>query len=264
MKVVLLTADGGRHRWLARQLAQETELAGIVVEPKGFNAAGSRDWPTEEARDLRRHFAEREAVERRFLGEARAVGGWLLGIEPGSLNSTEVAEWVRGRKPDLLVLFGTGIMKSPLLDMYRGRVINLHLGLSPYYRGSGTNFWPFVFEEPECVGATIHVAEMRVDAGAILAQVRPDPEASDRIHELGTKALIAGGRLLPRIIRAYEAGKLAPQKQDLCVGRTFRSRDFNVEALRRAWQNLDRGLLAGYVGDLAARQAKFPVLGSCG
>ena len=68
----------------------------------------------------------------------------------------------------------------------------MHLGLSPYYRGSGTNFWPLVDRLPECVGVTIHLAIPSVDAGPILTQVRPDIEPTDRAHEIGSRAIIAG------------------------------------------------------------------------
>ena len=37
--------------------------------------------------------------------------------------------------------------------------------------------------EPECVGATIHRVVAKVDAGAILTQVRPEPHISDNAHE---------------------------------------------------------------------------------
>jgi methionyl-tRNA formyltransferase len=146
------------------------------------------------------------------------------------------------------------------LEAYEGRIINLHLGLSPFYRGSGANFWPFVFGEPECVGATIHLTVRKVDAGAILGQVRPEPEPEDRIHELGTKALMAAGRVLPQLLLSYGSGGLQPKIQNLDGDRVFRSRDFTVTALRTAWRNLAEGLMPRYVGDLAARQARFPIV----
>ena len=44
--------------------------------------------------------------------------------------------------PDVVLVFGTGLLKAPLIGAFPGRIINIHLGLSPYYRGAGTNFWP--------------------------------------------------------------------------------------------------------------------------
>ena len=38
-------------------------------------------------------------------------------------------------------------------------MINVHLGLSPYYKGSATNFWPFVNNELQFLGVTFMVTD---------------------------------------------------------------------------------------------------------
>ena len=58
--------------------------------------------------------------------------------------------------PDVVLVCGTGILREELINLFPGHIINIHLGLSPYYRGAGTNFWPLVNREPEYLGATIH------------------------------------------------------------------------------------------------------------
>ena len=76
-------------------------------------------------------------------------------------------------RPDVVLVFGTGILREPLLSAFDGRIINIHLGLSPYYRGAGTNFWPLVNREPEYVGATIHYLDAGIDTGPIISHARP-------------------------------------------------------------------------------------------
>jgi methionyl-tRNA formyltransferase len=168
--------------------------------------------------------------------------------------------WLQSRQPDFVILYGSSIIKPPLLDFYRDKMINLHLGLSPYYRGSGTNFWPLVYRQPECVGATIHMAVQSVDAGAILAQVRPAAEADDRAHELGTKTIIAAVDLLPHVLSLYSAGQIRPQPQDLTLGRTFKQRDFDAQAVRAMWREFDSGMMAEYLVDREERRGKYPIV----
>ena len=99
-------------------------------------------------------------------------------------------EEVIGRPADFVLLFGSGVIKKPILKAYQDRVINLHLGLSPFYRGSRTNFWPLVDGKPECVGETIHLAVLKVDAGKILHQVRPHGLSfDDTVHDVGKKTI---------------------------------------------------------------------------
>lgn len=260
-RIILLTGNGLRHRWFAQRLARELNVVAVLGEAKSTAITSTAELPSEDAKVVEKHFAERDAVERKLLGN---VPGFptkdVQEIPFGALNTAAVFDWVRQREPDYLVLYGSGILKAPLLEYYDGRVINLHLGVSPYYRGSGTNFWPFVNGEPECVGGTIHLAVLKVDAGAILGQIRPQPEATDRVHEMGTKTIMAAGEAMPRLISLYAGGKIQPQKQDLSGGRLYRARDFNADAARVAWRNLDAGLMRDYVDNVKARQAGFPIV----
>jgi methionyl-tRNA formyltransferase len=139
-------------------------------------------------------------------------------------------------------------------------MINLHLGLSPYYRGSGTNFWPLVNREPECVGATIHLAVRRVDAGAIYAQVRPEVERGDRAHEIGTRAAMAGAAALAGVLARHGGGQLSARPQDLSLGRVYRRADFTADSVRRLWQNLDSGMVDEYLADAPRRQERYPII----
>jgi folate-dependent phosphoribosylglycinamide formyltransferase PurN len=260
-RAVLLTGDEQRHRFAATKLASRLDLVGIVSEAKAPAVASVETLADEDLAVIKSHFAERDEAERRYFGDAHQFPGVdLLSIRRGATNSAEVFEWVREREPDVALLYGSGIIKPPLLDFYDGRIVNLHLGLSPYYRGSGTNFWPLVHRRPECAGATIHLATRSVDAGDILTQVRPDPESNDRAHDLGTKTLIAALEAMPRAVELYLSGLLAPQPQNLAEGREFRQRDFNAEAVRAMRRNFDTGMMREYIEDGERRRAQYPII----
>ena len=236
-------------------------LVGIVSEGKAPLPTDSEALSTGERAIIERHFADRDRVEQRLLGNETTLPDTSVFVtEHNSINTPAIYEWVQKQAPDVILLYGTSIVKPPLLDTYEGRIINLHLGLSPYYRGAGTNFWPLVNREPECVGATIHLAVLKVDAGAILAQIRPDPERPDRAHELGTKTIIAGFDAVPGVVRGYLAGRMKPQPQDLSKGQVYRRKDFNAAATAKMWRNFDTGMMDEYVTNLEARLQKFPIV----
>lgn len=261
MRIVLLTSDQRRHRYAAWSLAQSLDLAGIVCEPKPTSAgAPAPELAGEEAEIVRRHFRERDEVESRLLGEPTFPSVERLEVPAGEINGDAVFRWVSERRPSLLVLYGTRIVKDPLLAAWPGRIVNLHLGLSPYYRGSGTNFWPLVRRQPECVGATIHLAVREVDAGPVLAQVRPAAQKSDRCHELGTRTLMRGLADLPGVLRLYAGGELEPVAQDLARGQVFRNRDFHADAVREMWEHFDTGMMAEYLDLVGQRRAAYPIV----
>jgi phosphoribosylglycinamide formyltransferase 1 len=203
---------------------------------------------------------ERETVERRYFGDVSFPDTKLYEIPQGMINSPVVLEWVQQQNPDLIVLYGTGLLKQPLLSTYDNRIINIHLGLSPYYRGAGTNFWPLVHREPEYVGATIHLAVERVDAGGILLQVRPQAERTDRSHDLGTKTIIQGFETMPSVLSLYLQGRLLPHRQDLSQGRVFKRKDFNAEAVRTMWRHFDSAMMEEYLAEADERRRRCLII----
>jgi hypothetical protein len=60
-------------------------------------------------------------------------------IDKKLINDLAVIEWTKKKTPDAILLFGTGILSDEWLDKFESKIINLHLGHSPRYRGSATN-----------------------------------------------------------------------------------------------------------------------------
>jgi len=261
---VALVGDHLRHRWYATRLAQgaDVELRGIVVESQPPQPRGRT---AEEDSLVSRHFAARADAERRHFGDARAwseLGADVVEVARGESNGPEVFDWVVERNPDVLLLYGCSIIRPPLLERYATRTVNIHLGLSPYYRGHATNFWPLVNGEPECVGATVHLATLDVDAGSILRQARPEPAPDDGPHDIGCKAIAAGAEALFAVLPGYLGGGVEPRAQP-AGGRVYRRRDFEEraeEALGELARRFAAGMIPEYLAHKAERDARFPIV----
>lgn len=258
-RVVLLTSSEPRHRYVASVVGQALEFGGLVIETKRPRSGLSTAASAEDAQVLKLHYEERDAAEERYFGTVAYPEIDTIRIPTGTVNDSDTVDWVRAREPDFVLLYGTGIVKSPILDTWGDRVINMHLGLSPYYRGAGTNFWPLCNGEPECVGVTVHIAVAEVDAGPILGQCRPDDlDPGDGAHEFGCKSIIAGARLLARSVSRLHAGELVPVPQT-GGGRVYRAADFGAEAVRKMRSNLASGMVPEYLAEKALRDARFPI-----
>ena len=64
------------------------------------------------------------------------------------------------------------IIKKPIIDFLRGRIINLHISLLPFNRGADPNLWSFLENTPK--GVTIHYVDSGLDTGDIIAQKEID------------------------------------------------------------------------------------------
>ena len=257
---VAIVGDHLRHRWLVAQLAAHPGLTlrGIVCERQPPAPRGST---ADEDALVADHFARRSAAEERHFGAPALEGHGVpvLAVDSGRSNDPEVAAWMGTLGASWLVLFGCSIIREPLLADFENRAVNIHLGLSPYYKGHATNFWPLVNGEPECVGATVHLATLSVDAGPILRQARPDIAAADDSHDIGCKALIAGARALLEGLSAYAVGELEPTPQT-GDGRVYRRADFTPAAVEELRERFRSGMIPEYLAHRQAREARFPIV----
>lgn len=260
--VVLLTGDQVRHRYVAAILAEAVDLRGVVFEakksPAGALAAKGQDEIVE-----REHFEARAAAENKYFGAKQfSTKNRIASLSTtnNTINNDDVFAWVLDKNSQYLVLYGCGIVRERLLRQFDMSCINMHLGLSPYYRGSGTNLWALCNGEPECVGVTIHLAVLNVDAGSILRQARPIISHSDSIHDIGCKTIVAGAEILGKTICEYSMNKLQPVVQDLSIGRVYKIKDFSVDALDMIRKNYSSGMIEKYVCDSERRRNIFPIV----
>lgn len=262
MKVVLLTSNSLRHKYIALSIAQSMELGLIITEKKSPRIQDTTAYGKKDAEFLADHFKMRAKAEEEFFGAYSEFPSEVprINLPHGGINSAEVFKIINRTAPDLILLFGTSIIKDPLLNAYRGKIVNLHLGLSPYYRGSATNLYPYLFDEPECIGATIHLATENVDEGGILHQLRPDIEEGDSMHVIGNKVILKAGKALPNVLRSYSEGKLNPVPQT-GHGRLCRNKDVTPYVLRQIYKNFEEGMIERYLKNKEKRDRKRPILG---
>jgi folate-dependent phosphoribosylglycinamide formyltransferase PurN len=262
MRAILLTSTFRRHVYVTNTLAAGCELAGVWQEEKTFRPERYA-LDAEDEVVIQRHFAARDESEARYFASDPVVR-----LKPGALHrmvagggcsdAAEVARMTAAR-PDVVLVFGTGILREPFLSAFDGRIINIHLGLSPYYRGAGTNFWPLVNREPEYVGATIHYLDAGIDTGPIIAHVRPSIERGDGPHDLGNKTIVAAVHGLLRAASAHVAG-VARSVPQTGGGRLYQRRDFSAGAVRTLYRNFETGMIDEYLAARPARDAALRLI----
>ena len=166
--IALLTSTHLRHRYVANKINDFFNLKVIVKEDKG-NAYQHKGSNHSETQVLRDHFQSLADSEQRFFSDSKWPTDCLtINLERGSINSERVLNALLGAKCDYVAVFGCGIINDDIISQFNGRIINAHQGLSPYYRGSATNFWPFVNNELQFVGVTMHYIDKGIDTGNIV------------------------------------------------------------------------------------------------
>jgi methionyl-tRNA formyltransferase len=128
-----------------------------------------------------------------------------------SVNSPETIELLMWLKPHVVVVNGTRIISSRVLDSISCPIINTHAGLTPRYRGVHGGYWALAEGHPEEVGTTVHLVDKGIDTGRVLAKARFDTSPADSIVTYPYLHLAAGLPLLSDSVRTVLNGRqLAP------------------------------------------------------
>ena len=72
---------------------------------------------------------------------------------------------------DIYLTFGCSYIKGWLADFLISKnCLNIHIGVSPFYRGSSCNFWAAFDQKYEYVGGTLHFLSKGLDNGPIIKE----------------------------------------------------------------------------------------------
>ncbi len=230
MKITVFTSNQPRHMALIEALASVADQVFAVQECNTVFPGCVQDF-FNRSKVMQDYFKRVIAAEGEVFGRPRFAPRNVtqLPIKMGDLNMLELG--APAMESDVYIVFGASYIKGPLCEfLVAHRAYNIHMGVSPYYRGSSTNFWALHDNRPEYVGATIHLLTEGLDSGPMLFHALPKAEAIDPFC-LGMRAVqVAQQGLLERI----ESGELqqtepVPQDKSLQL-RYTRNAHFTDEA----------------------------------
>ena len=201
MKITVFTCNQPRHISLIDSLSKIADEVYAIQECNTVFPGEVKDF-FDNSEVMKEYFQHVRDAEKAVFGNIRFLSGNIshLSIKNRDLNkvSREVLE--PALHSDVYVVFGGSYIKSWLIDfLVEHKAINIHMGVSPYYRGSSCNFWAAYDGHPELVGATIHLLSKGLDSGDMLYHALP---AADKVEpfELGMRAVkVAHDSLVERI-----------------------------------------------------------------
>ncbi|WP_031548009.1 formyl transferase [Salinicoccus luteus] len=87
-----------------------------------------------------------------------------------SVNSKDMKDRIREVDPDLIIINGTPIIKDEILSVTDAKFVNIHVGITPKYRGVYGGYWALYNNEAELAGVTTHFVDAGIDTGEVLDQ----------------------------------------------------------------------------------------------
>ncbi len=138
--------------------------------------------------------------------------------------------------------------------------MNIHLGLSPYYRGAGTNFWPIVNDEFSFIGTTYMHIDEGVDTGEIIHQIRARIYPFDNIHSIGNRLIRDSIKVCSKLIKNYDkVNSVITKKSTYSEERVYKKKDFSEESIKLANHNLYQRIKE-YLANKESIDQNFPLI----
>lgn len=201
MNITVFTSNQPRHISLINSLSTICDKVYAIQECNTVFPGEVKDF-FDNSDVMNTYFQHVRAAEKEVFGSIRFLRGNVecLALKNGDLNKISQEILAPALKSEVYVVFGSSYIKGWLIDyLIEHRAINIHMGISPYYRGSSCNFWAAYDGHPELVGATIHFLGKGLDSGDMLYHALPCAEAIGPFV-LGMKAVkVAHESLIHRI-----------------------------------------------------------------
>ena len=176
-----------------------------------------------------------------------------LAIKGGDLNLLSEKQLGNALSSDVFIVFGASYIKGWLIDFLVDKgAFNIHMGISPYYRGSSCNFWALYDGNPSYVGATIHMLSKGLDSGNMLFHCVPKLFKDDSLFDFTIRSVAVAHKGLVEAVTSGEIFSMPKVKQDKTLEiRYTKNADFTDSV---ASEFLDRKI------DIHSNDFKYPNL----
>lgn len=232
MKVLLATGNHPRHQYLAGLLKEDGLLDALITEEReNFIPVAPKNIELRTQQFFTTHFKNREIAEKEIFGSDLVSFRNQIRIAPRSMNSEKVLTFVRNNNPDIVITAGIGILGRELLHTLPKETWNIHGGLSPWYKGAITHFWPSYQLEPQYTGCTIHYINSKIDSGNIIHQTPAILSEGDGLQQLAAKSLkLAFDQITPllKLLKEQRSMQFIKQRS---TGKLWLKSDWNPKHL---------------------------------
>lgn len=232
MRVLLICGDHPRHKFLANMLYKNKLLSSLIIEKReSFTPSLSLEYSDNIIELHNLHFTKRKEAEIEIFGDEELIFDNVLKIKGDQINSLICHNFILKEKPDIVITCGCGILSNETLKILPSQTWNIHGGLSPWFKGAITHFWPSYFLKPQYTGVTIHYISSKIDAGNIIHQTPAVLVKDDGLHQLSARSLKLGFLSLIDLLKKFKSNGEINSVEQKSTGKLWLKKDWKPEHL---------------------------------
>ncbi len=218
MKITLFTTDKKRANYFINYISKIcTDL--FVIQEYGYKipgkSLGQENYPT----IIKKYFNNVYSAEKRIFGNPVLKKNEkkikILPVKLGELSNLPLNSLEDFLKSDYYIIFGSSYIKGELVDfLIKKKAVNIHMGVSPYYRGTSCNFWALYDDNAHLVGSTVHMLSKGLDSGPILYHAMSNINIKSNPFEYTMSTVKSAFLSITKKIEEGSIFKIAPMIQN--------------------------------------------------
>ena len=239
MKITIFSSNQPRHINLVKELSLIADEVFFISEANTV-FPGEIDDFYKKSNIMQSYFKNVISAEKKLFGDIEFISNNIrsLFIKEGDLSKINQEILKDALTSDFYIVFGASFIKGWLIDfLIKNQAVNIHMGISPYYRGSSCNFWALYDNKPGYVGATIHLLSKGLDNGDILFHCIPKVISGESPFEFTMRAVEVAQKGLIKLIKNSKIKIIERIKQDKNLEiRYTKNKDFTDETAQEFLQ----------------------------
>lgn len=260
MRITIFSSNQPRHLNLVKEFAQIADEVYFISEANTIFPGKLSDF-FQKSDLMQQYFNKVISAEKKIFGDVSFLptNVKVISIKFGDLNYLDKEHLSEALSSDIYVVFGSSYIKGWLIDfLIEKRAVNIHMGLSPYYRGSSCNFWALYDKNYNHVGATIHLLSRGLDSGDILFHCVPRIKTHDNLFDYTMRSSLVAQKALRNKVEKKSLLSLKSVKQDKSLEIKYTiNQNFNDEVVK---EFLERDEIIEYTPDYYPKLIR-PVFG---
>jgi hypothetical protein len=229
-KLAILTSDDWHHKYLVNFYCKLFEVSLVVIEPSLFQRKSLLrkgkliDYFYSKYHQFRRQITGLNKFRQRFFNcDLNLRDSLKVVVE--DVNCKEVHLLLAIHKPDITIIMCTSKLSENLLKVLNYKVINIHGGYLPDYRGNHCFFFAMYHKRYDKIGSSIHFVDKTLDTGDIIEIVVPKLEKGDTPESLYCKAELAAIHRLSELLIKYDSVSMFPRHIQSFKSKLYLTRD---------------------------------------
>ena len=235
MKITVFTSNSLRHVYLIKQLSKISRRIYVFQEKRPL-LEGKKNSIYKKSLLIEKYFKRVGIAEKKiFRDVSRNISIKnlkILTLNFGELNSLNYKKYKSFFNSDIYIIFGSSFIKGSLCEfLIRKKAINIHMGVTPYYKGADCNFWALYDDNPGYVGGTIQLLSRKLDSGKTICIAKPKYNNDPFIFTMSsTKDVILK---LKNLIKLKKISKIKPVKiNEKKLIRHSKRKEFTEKAIK--------------------------------